>query len=77
MSHQYDGCLTYANDVNLLAPTRPAFAELVYICVEYATQFDTLKIHFYCSNEEVVLLGMYYYIVVNGINLLYCDTVRA
>ena len=40
MGHQYVGCLAFADDLTLLAPTIQALQKLVSICEQYAAEFD-------------------------------------
>ena len=40
IGNSYAGCLSYADDLTLIAPTKKALQNMIYMCEEYARDFD-------------------------------------
>lgn len=52
VGHKYAGCLTYADDVTLLAPTYKGLMEMLKTCEQFSEEFDVL----YNSQKSHVIL---------------------
>ena len=67
MGSRFTGALAYADDITLLAPCKSALSIVIYVCEQYAAEFDIL----FNGNKGKLLLfkGRYASAITSGIKV--------